>query len=125
MHKWRYHPGIELLTNRAVEEARARRRPEDDADRVGEPARRRRRHLGARLARPSIALEVLGRIPEPRAAVAELVAGTATGLVGLLGDDPWFALDISTASSVRRREVRLVCRDGVATLGTPTRDRSS
>jgi predicted dehydrogenase len=118
MHKWRYHPGVELLAELVRSEElgpvvglRTTRigwgNPHGDVDGIWMLASHDL----------SIALEVLGTIPEPRAAVAELVAQTATGLVGLLGDDPWFALEISTSSAVRRREVRLICRDGVATLG--------
>lgn len=125
MHKWRYHPGVELLAELA--------RSEELGPVVGLRTTRigwGNPHGGDvdgiwMLASHdlSIALEVLGAIPEPRAAVAELVAQTATGLVGLLGDEPWFALEISTASAVRRREVRLICRDGVATLGDAYADK--
>ena len=53
MDKWRYHPGVELLgDDRAERRARPRDRPADDADRLGEPARRRRRDLDPRAARP-------------------------------------------------------------------------
>ena len=38
------------------------------------------------------------------------------GLIGLLGDDPWGAIDVSIAHSERRREVRLICEEGVAVL---------
>lgn len=40
----------------------------------------------------------------------------ATGLVGLLGPDPWFVCEVSTRYPEYRREVRLHCRDGVAVL---------
>ena len=124
MHKWRYHPGVELLGELArsgelgpVVGLRTTRigwgNPHGDVDGIWVLASHDL----------SIALEVLGTIPEPRAAVAEVVLGTATGLVGLLGDDPWFALESSTASSVRRREIRLVCADAVALLGDAYADR--
>ena len=124
MHKWRYHPGIELLGHLARSEElgpvvglRTTRigwgNPHGDVDGIWVLASHDL----------SIALEVLGGIPEPRAAVAELVAQTATGLVALLGAEPWFALEISTASPVRRREIRLVCRDGVAILGDAYADK--
>jgi predicted dehydrogenase len=38
------------------------------------------------------------------------------GLVGLLGTDPWHALELSTRSAERRREVILVCEEGIAVL---------
>ena len=124
MHKWRYHPGIELLGQLARAEElgpvvglRTTRlgwgNPHGDVDGIWILASHD----------VSIALEVLGAIPEPRAAVAEVVAQTATGLVALLGANPWFALESSTSSPVRRREVRLVCRDGVAILGDAYADK--
>src|SRR5262249_25280699 len=39
------------------------------------------------------------------------------GLVALLGDRPWQRLEVSSRSPERRREVALVCEDGVAVLG--------
>jgi hypothetical protein len=71
----------------------------------------------------SIGLEVLGHIPVPRCAVAEQVGGTVTGLVALLGDHPWLAIDVSTASGVERREVRLIGSQGIATLTDAYSDR--
>ncbi len=53
------------------------------------------------------------RFHAPRAAVAD---DEAAGLVGVLGDAPWLALEISSRSPIRRREVTLVCEGGVATL---------
>jgi predicted dehydrogenase len=117
MHKWRYHDGIRALAGIArsgelgpVDGVRTTRvgwgNPHGDVD-------------GIWMLAPhdlSIVLEILGSIPEPRAAVAERSAGVVTGLTGLLGDDPWVAIDVSIAHGVRRREVRLVCRDGVAVL---------
>ena len=117
MHKWRYHPGIELLGEIArsgelgpVVGLRTVRvgwgNPHHDVD-------------GVWILVPhdlSIALEILGEIPEPRSAVAEIVGGKWSGIVGLLGDKPWFALESSTAHPIQRREIRLVCREGVATL---------
>ena len=123
MHKWRYHPGIELLGEIArsgelgpVVGLRTVRvgwgNPHPDVD-------------GVWILVPhdlSIALEILGEIPEPRSAVAEIVGGKWAGIVGLLGDEPWFALESSTAHPVQRREIRLVCRDGVAVLYDPYAD---
>lgn len=123
MHKWRYHPGVEALASIArsgelgpVVGVRTTRvgwgNPHGDVD-------------GIWMLAPhdlSIALELLGSIPPARFAVAERVSETATGLWAALGDDPWLALEVSSASPVRRREVRLVCRDGVAVLLDPFAD---
>ena len=43
-------------------------------------------------------------------------------MVAVLGDDPWAGIDVSIAHPARSREVRLVCRDGVAVLTDPYAD---
>ena len=116
MDKWRYHPGVELL---------------------GEIARTRElgRVVGLRTTRVgwgnahdvdavwvlaphdlAIGLEILGEVPGPRSAVADGLDGYATGLIGMLGEAPWFALELSSRAAARRREVALICEDGVAVL---------
>jgi predicted dehydrogenase len=120
MDKWRYHPGVEMLGHIA---------------RSGELGPVRGLHstrLGWDGPHPdvdclwillphdlSIAIEVLGGIPEPRAARVERLACGPAGLVALLGDEPWLSIDVSVMSTSRRRELRLVCRDGVAVLPHP------
>jgi predicted dehydrogenase len=118
MDKWRYHPGVEELGAiarsgelGAVVGLRTTRigwgNPHGDTDSVW-------------ILAPhdlAIALEVLGFLPEPRAAALERVGRKATGIVGLLGNDPWLALECSAASGTTRREVRLLCTGGVAILG--------
>jgi predicted dehydrogenase len=64
----------------------------------------------------SIALEILGRIPEPRAAVAESGAKGLSSLSAILGSDPWLRLEVSERYPIKRREVRLHLRDGTAVL---------
>jgi predicted dehydrogenase len=64
----------------------------------------------------AIALEILGTVPAARSAVGETVDASLSGLVGLLGDDPWVAIEISATSAERRREIRLVCEEGIAWL---------
>lgn len=117
MDKWRYHPGVEMLRDVARSEElgpalglRTTRvgwaNPHSDVDPIW-------------ILAPhdlSIALEVFGSIPAPRAAIAERWKGTPTGLVGVLGSDPWMVLDVSILNPERRREIRLHCRDGVAVL---------
>lgn len=117
MDKWRYHPGIELL----AEIARS--------GELGAPAglRTTRVAWGHRFGDVdtvwihaphdlAIALEILGELPTARSAVAESMNGQVTGLVGMLGADPWHVLEISATSYERRREVRLVCEEGTAWL---------
>lgn len=124
MHKWRHHPGVEALASIArsgelgpVSSLRTTRigwgNPHGDVD-------------GVWMLAPhdiSIVLEVLGGIPDPRAASIERSGGMVTGLVGLLGDgEPTATIDVSIASGQRRRELRLVCQDGVAMLPDPYSD---
>ena len=68
----------------------------------------------------SILLEILGTIPEPRAARAETVSSLVTGLVELFGDDPWGAIEVSIAHSDRRREIRLIARRELPSCRIPT-----
>lgn len=117
MHKWRYHPGIEALAAIAA------------SGEIGEVVGVRCTRIGWGNPHPdvdgiwllaphdiSIGLEILGHIPSPRCAVAEQIGGTVTGVVALLGDHPWLAIEVSTAAAVERREVRLIGSQGVATL---------
>jgi len=117
MDKWRYHPGVELLRDLARDGSLGAVRgllstrigwgnPHDDVD-------------AAWVLAPhdlSIALEILGELPGARAAVADLSGDDIQGLVGLLGERPWHRLEISVRSPERRREVQLVCEQGVALL---------
>ncbi len=117
MDKWRYHPGVEMLARIA--------RDKDLGPVLG--LRTTRAQWGnphadvdiAWILAPhdlSIALEVLGRVPSARNAVAETIDGEVTGLVGFLGDEPWMVLEVSSRFPEYRREIRLHCRDGVAIL---------
>jgi predicted dehydrogenase len=117
MDKWRYHPGVELLRDLARDRSLGAvcgllttrvgwGNPHDDVD-------------AAWVLAPhdlSIALEILGELPGARAAVADLSGDEVQGLVGLLGERPWHRLEVSVRSPERRREVRLVCEEGVALL---------
>jgi predicted dehydrogenase len=117
MDKWRYHPGV-------LELARIARSGE-----LGAPLgiHTRRVTLGHRYADVNtvwihaphdlaIALEILGEVPEPRSAVPELVGGELMGLTALLGRSPWLVLEVTTLAPGHRRELRLVCEEGVAQL---------
>lgn len=117
MDKWRYHPGVEMLAVIArsgelgpvlgLRTTRAQwGNPHRDVD-------------GVWILAPhdlAIALEVLGHLPAPQSATGEQVNGTVTGLIGLLGPEPWFVCEVSTRHPEYRREVRLHCRAGVAIL---------
>jgi predicted dehydrogenase len=126
MHKWRYHPGIELLAELArsgelggVQGVRTTRlghgNPHADIDSIW-------------ILAPhdvSIVLELLGGIPEPKAARVEHVGSHLSGLVGILGESPWAVIEASVTSPLRRREVRLICSEGVAVLKSPYDDHVS
>lgn len=117
MDKWRYHPGV-------LELARIAR-----AGELGAPVgiHTRRVTLGHRYSDVNtvwihaphdlvIALEILGEVPQPRSAVPELVGGELCGLTALLGDSPWLVIEVTTLAPAHRRELRLVCEEGVAQL---------
>lgn len=117
MDKWRYHPGVSELARIA--------RSGELGPVVG--INSRRVTLGHRYSDVdtvwihaphdlAIALEVLGRVPQPRHAVPELVGGELAGLTAILGESPWMVLEVSTLAPAHRRELRLVCEGGVAQL---------
>ena len=117
MDKWRYHPGVEALASIArsgelgeVIGVRTTRvgwgNPHDDVDAVW-------------ILAPhdlSIGLEILGVLPRPTTAVADATNGAVNGLIGFLGGEPWLALEVSARTLERRREITLVCEEGIATL---------
>lgn len=116
-HIWCYHPGIEALAEIArsgelgkVHGIRTTRTnwasPRTDVDSVWNLAP----HDLA------IAQFILGEIPEPRYALPEMLDGRCVGMVGILGDSPWVAFEVSNRYREKRREVRLHCSDGVAVL---------
>jgi predicted dehydrogenase len=117
MDKWRYHPGVRELARIAqsgelgpVVGIHARRvalgSPHGDVNTVWI-------HAPHDLA---IALEVLGEVPEPRHVVPELVGGKLAGLTAILGETPWVVIEVSELAPGHRRELRLVCEQGVAQL---------
>ena len=126
MDKWRYHPGVEALG------AIAR------SGELGPVVGLRTTRVGWTHSQPdvdsawhlvphdlSIALEVLGRIPEPRAAVAEREGTQIVGLLGILGTAPWVAFEASSRRARSFREVRLFCAGGAATLSDSYSDHLS
>jgi predicted dehydrogenase len=117
MHTWRYHHGIEALA--AIAASGELGRVHGLRTTRANWASPRRDVDAAWTLMPhdvSIALAVLGEIPAPRFAVAELAAGGAVGLVGVLGERPWVVIEASTRVPDKRREVRLHCEHGVALL---------
>lgn len=117
MDKWRYHPGIEALGEIAR------------SGELGRTVGLRTSRLGWGNAHAdvdpvwtlaphdlAIALEILGSVPPPRAAVGDVVDGKMTGLVGLLGEGPTHVLEVSVRAPERRREIVARFEDGIASL---------
>lgn len=117
MDKWRYHPGVlelgRIARERelgAVTSIHSRRvtlgHRYDDVDTVWV-------HLPHDLA---IALEILGELPPARSATEERMNGERVGLFATLGDGPVVTLEVSAVAPAHRRELRMVCEEGVAML---------
>jgi predicted dehydrogenase len=124
MDKWRYHPGVNMLAHIArsgelgpvvgVQSTRVGwGKGESDVDAAW--------HLAPHDL--AIALEILGELPPPRCAVAEMVGEEVSGLIGMLGTRPWVTLHVSEKRRKHFREVRLACRDGVAVLADSYSDK--
>ncbi len=120
MDKWRYHPAVEALRDLVAAQELgplvgldlvrdSRGDHPFDLDSVW-------RHVPHDLA---IALEILGHLPEPAWAVAEVVEGNVVSLQGVLRDEggPWVHVRSASAVPQRRREVRVCCEGGTAWLG--------
>jgi predicted dehydrogenase len=118
MDKWRYHPGVRELAAIAAERRLGAverlitvrigwGNPHDDVDPVWVLAPHDL----------SIALEVLGAVPEPRSAAAQMHRGELVALSAVLASDGWWqTLEVSARSPERTRRVELQCEDGVAVL---------
>lgn len=117
MEKWRYHTGVQALKAIAasgelgeVVGLRTTRvqwnQPHSDVDAIW-------------ILAPhdlSIAKEVLGKVPELRACVAERFREPGEGMVAVFGRTPWFVMEVSACHFETRREIRLVCERGIASL---------
>lgn len=117
MHNWRYHAGIELLSELAKSKElgelvffKSNRcnwtSPRSDVDSVWTLI-------------PhdiTIAYSVLGYFPEPKAAVVEEYGGIQRGMTAFLGKNPACVLEVSNRYGDKRREVRLHFTKGVAVL---------
>lgn len=118
MDKWRYHPGVAAIARIAREGSLGgvhglrtiRIQPEnrhaEDAVWVLTP------HDLA------IALEVLGALPRPRAAVGQWDGDRLVVLHSILEADlAWHVSEVSERAATTERRVELHCDDGVAVLG--------
>lgn len=116
LHVWRYHPGIELLGElarsgrlgriNAVHSMRANwTSPRTDIDPVWTL-------LPHDL---SIAIEILGHVPELTSSTVERIGGRAVGIWATFGVDPVVVVEASNRGE-RRREVRIHGSEAVALL---------
>jgi predicted dehydrogenase len=114
MHIWRYHPAIQLLASLArdgrvgqIKLVRSTRTnwtsPRTDVDPVWTLAPHDL----------SLALEILGEIPKPKAAWSEQHQGRPVGLIGICGTDPAVVFEVSSRFAHKRRELRIHGTDGV------------
>ena len=118
MDKWRYHPGVLELAAIAREQRLGRverlittrigwGNPHDDVDPVWVLAPHDL----------SIALEVMGTVPRPKSAEAQMLDGGLVALSAILAEDGWWqSLEVSARSPERTRRVELQCEEGVAVL---------
>lgn len=117
MDKWRYHPGVAAIARIAREGSLGRvhglrtvrvqpdNRHEEDAVWVLVP------HDLA------IALEILGEVPEPRAASGVWDGDRLVTLHALLGTElGWHVCEVSERAPATERRVELHCDEGVAVL---------
>jgi predicted dehydrogenase len=126
MDKWRYHPGVEALSAMAragefgrILAVRSYRlgwgNPHRDADAAW--------HLMPHDL--SIALEILGHLPAPRAAWTLVPGRPATDIIGVLADagGPQVTVEIATSQPGNRRSVVVVGTTRSAQLGGSYDDR--
>jgi predicted dehydrogenase len=118
MDKWRYHPGI-LWLARCAAERRLGAVQGLFLTRVGGVSRSQVNAVWHLMPHDlSIALEILGTVPEPRAATGAMLSnGWAYHAHAILGERPWVVIDVGERRGQHFREVRLVCAEGEATLG--------
>lgn len=117
MHNWRYHQGVQLLTQIAQSKElgdlifmKSNRcnwtSPRSDVDSVWTLI-------------PhdiTIAYTILGYFPEPLAAVVEEYQGVQRGMTAFLGKNPSCVMEVSNRYADKRREIRLHFTEGVAVL---------
>lgn len=118
LDKWRYHPGITSLGEIARSQALGGvcglktvrvgwGSQHDDVDVVW--------HLAPHDL--AIALEILGELLPPAAAVAQTASSQVVSLVAVMsGEATWHVLEVSERSPERVRRVELHCEEGVAVL---------
>jgi len=117
MHIWKYHPGVQLLAEFAnngqlgqLLGVKSRRTnwtsPRTDTNSLW--------NLG--IHDLSICESILGSIPKRKMVIAEKHKGTIRGATVLMGNDPYYAFEVSNRYPEKNRDIRLFFTDGVAIL---------
>ncbi len=117
MHIWKYHPGVRTLAGVAssgvlgeILFAKSMRTnwtsPRTDTDSLWNLAPHDL----------TIAESILGHIPKPRCASAEVHNGVVRGLTAILGDTPAYCFEVSNRYLDKRREIRVHGTQGIAIL---------
>jgi predicted dehydrogenase len=123
MDKWRYHPGVEAIA--AIVRS----------GELGPLRRLSTLRLGWRDRRPdldavwsllphdlAIALEILGQLPEPVRATAEVAAGVVVGMTAVLGRQPELLVQVSDRHPAVRRQIVVDCGGGSVRLAAADAD---
>ncbi len=117
MDKWRYHPGVEAL---AVIARSGEFGPVGTirCSRLDGGFMRTGSSMIWRLLPHdlSIALEILGTLPEARFATVQRAGGNVTGLIAVLGGEAQVIAEVSYAQASRRRRTTVVFADAAAEL---------
>jgi predicted dehydrogenase len=123
MEKWRYHPAIEALAGIATSGELGRIVGIETTRKGWDPPHADVDAIWVLLPHDlSIVRHILGGLPVPTAARADVAGSRPTGLFGLLGLDPWVRVDVSSRTPVRVRNVTLRCEGGIASMQDPYAD---
>lgn len=117
MHIWLYHPGIRLM-GKIVQDRELGEVLGVRSTRANWTSPRKDTDSAWNLLPHdiTIAAYILGRVPKPKAAIAECHNGTIRGITALLGDNPYAIFEVSNRYERKVREVRVHCETGVLVL---------
>lgn len=120
MHKWRYHPGIQALTNLIqtqelgeVLSLRLNRVQWGDSHRDVDSVWTLMPHD------LSIVYHMLGFLPDPRYVVTEKVQSRLESMIAVLGHTPQAIVEVSSLRPRKNRLIQVLCENGVAALTDP------
>lgn len=117
MDKWRYHEGVLWLARCAREQTLGRVQGLGLIRVNGVSRQSNVTALWHLMPHDlSIALEILGHIPEARASTVSRLGAFAYQANVTLGSDPWVTIAVGERNGAHYREARLICEHGEATL---------